>query len=281
MRVLITGSSGQLGIMLQSRLTGQELALVDLPEFDICNREQIFSIFNSFQPDVVIHCAAYTDVDGCVSNPELAYKVNSLGTQNVALACHRTGATMVHLSTNEVFAGDRPDGYEEWMIPDPQNIYGRTKAAGEYHVRSILQRFYIVRTAWLYAPGGRNFIHAILRQAQQGGRLRVVTDEIGNPTNAKDLADTIVKLIYTDQFGTYHLINEGACSRFEFAQQVLQLGSDRHTEIVPIMTSDFKRASTPPLYGALNNICGSSIGIKLRPWSIALAEYITEHVITK
>jgi dTDP-4-dehydrorhamnose reductase len=266
--------------MLQSRLTAQELALVDLPEFDVCNREQIFSIFNSFQPDVVIHCAAYTDVDGCVSNPELAYKVNSLGTQNVALACHRTGVAMVHLSSNEVFAGDKPDGYEEWMIPDPQNIYGRTKAAGEYHVRSILQRFYIVRTAWLYAPGGRNFIHAILRQAQQGSRLRVVTDEIGNPTNAKDLADAIVKLIYTDQFGTYHLVNEGACSRFEFAQQVLQLGSTRNAEIVPILNNDYKRASTPPPYGALKNICGSSIGIKLRPWRIALAEYISEHVPT-
>ena len=281
MRVLITGSSGQLGIILQSKLTDQELALADLPEIDICNREQIFSIVNSFQPDVVIHCAAYTDVDGCVSNPELAYKVNSLGTQNVALTCHHSGAAMVHLSTNEVFAGDRMDGYEEWMMPDPQNIYGRTKAAGEYHVRSILQRFYIVRTAWLYAPGGRNFIHAILRQAQQGDRLRIVTDEIGNPTNAKDLADAIVKLINTDQFGTYHLVNEGACSRFEFAQQVLQLGSNPNAEIVPIMSSDFKRASTPPPYGALNNICGSSIGIKLRPWRVALAEYITEHGSTK
>jgi dTDP-4-dehydrorhamnose reductase len=281
MRVLITGSSGQLGIMLQSKLVGQELALVDLPEIDICDREQIFSIVNSFQPDVIIHCAAYTNVDGCVSNPELAYRVNSLGTQNVALACRRTGAAMVHLSTNEVFAGDRPDGYEEWMMPDPQNIYGRTKAAGEYHVRSILQQFYIVRTAWLYAPGGRNFIHAILRQAQKGGRLRVVADEIGNPTSAKDLAEAIVKLINTGQFGTYHLVNEGACSRFEFAQQVLQLGSMGNAEIVPIMSSDHKRASTPPPYGALNNICGSSIGIRLRPWRAALAEYIAEHVSTK
>ena len=281
MKVLITGSSGQLGTMLQSKLTGQELALVDLPEVDICDREQIFSIVNSFQPELIIHCAAYTNVDGCVSSPELAYRVNSLGTQNVALACHDTGAAMVHLSTNEVFAGDRPEGYEEWMMPDPQNIYGRTKAAGEHHLRSILQRFYIVRTAWLYAPGGRNFIHAILRKAQQGGRLRVVADEIGNPTSAKDLAEAIVKLINTDQYGTYHLVNEGACSRFEFARQVLQLGSNHNVEVVPIMSSDYKRASTPPPYGALNNICGSAIGIKLRPWRDALAEYIKEHVSTK
>jgi dTDP-4-dehydrorhamnose reductase len=278
MRVLITGSSGQLGITLQSELVAQVLALVDLPEVDISNREQIFSIFDSFEPDVIIHCAAFTDVDGCVSNPALAYQVNSLGTQNVALACYRSGAAMVHLSTNEVFSGNRPEGYEEWMLPNPQNTYGRTKAASEYHVRSILQRHYIVRTAWLYAPGGRNFIHAILRQAQQGKRLRIVTDEIGNPTNAKDLAKAIVKLISTEQYGTYHLVNEGACSRFEFAQEVLQLGSDKNSGIVPILSSEFRRASTPPPYGALKNICGSSIGIKLRPWRVALAEYIAENV---
>jgi len=278
MRVLITGSSGQLGTTLQSKLVGQELALVDLPEVDISNREQIFSVANSFQPDLIIHCAAYTDVDGCVSNPELAYRVNGLGTQNVALACLHTGATMIHLSTNEVFAGDRPDGYDEWMLPDPQNTYGRTKAASEYHVRNILQRYYIIRTAWLYAAGGRNFIHAILHQVEKENRLRVVTDEIGNPTNAKDLAEAIVRLTNSDQYGIYHLVNEGACSRFEFAQEVLRLGSHREIEIVPILSSDFTRASTPPPYGALNNICGSSIGIKLRPWRAALAEYIADHV---
>ena len=253
MRVLITGSSGQLGTMLQSKLVGQELALVDLPEFDIADREQIFSKVDSFRPDVIIHCAAFTDVDGCVSHPELAYKVNSLGTQNVALACQRAGAAMVHLSTNEVFAGDRPDGFEEWMQPNPLNTYGRTKAASEYHVQSILQRFYIVRTAWLYAPDGHNFIHAILQQAEQGSHLRVVSDEIGNPTNAKDLAEAIVKLIRSDQYGTYHLVNEGACSRFEFAQEVLQLGRLHQIKIVPIMSSEYARASTPPPYGALKN----------------------------
>ncbi len=278
MKVLITGSAGQLGVTLQSMLIGHELALVDLPDFDITDREQISSIAASFLPDVIIHCAAYTDVDGCVSNPELAYRVNSFGTQNVALACQQTGAAMVHLSTNEVFSGNRPDGYDEWMVPDPQNTYGRTKAASEFHVRSILQRYYIVRTAWLYAPGGRNFIHAILQQAEQGNQLRVVTDEIGNPTHATDLAGAIVELIQTEQYGTYHLVNEGACSRFEFAQEVLRLGGSSEIEIVPILSSEFTRASTPPPYGVLNNICGRSIGIRLRPWRVALAEYIANHM---
>lgn len=278
MRVLITGSSGQLGVTLQSKLFGHELALVDLPDVDITDREQIFSLAGSFHPEVIIHCAAYTDVDGCVTNPELAYKVNSLGTQNVALACRRNGAAMVHLSTNEVFAGDQPDGYEEWMQPDPQNSYGRTKAASEFHVRSILHRHYVVRTAWLYAPGGHNFIHAILRQAQKESLVRVVADEIGNPTYVEDLADAIVRLLHTDQYGTYHLVNEGACSRFEFAREILQLCGKENIKVIPIMSSEFTRASTPPPYGALNNICGSSIGIKLRPWRDALAEYVANHL---
>jgi dTDP-4-dehydrorhamnose reductase len=277
MRILITGSSGQLGKMLQQKLVGQELAHVDLPENDITDREQILSLSDSFSPDVIIHCAAYTDVDGCVTNSDLAYRVNSLGTQNVALAALKVGAAMVHISTNEVFAGDRADGYEEWMQPDPINVYGRTKAASEFHVQSILQRYYIVRTAWLYAPGGHNFIHAVLRQATQEAPLQVVTDEIGNPTNARDLAEAIVKLIDSHQFGVYHLVNEGACSRYEFAQEVLNLSKYSRKSVVPILSSEFIRASTPPPYAALHNICAKSIGITMRPWQDALADYMAEH----
>lgn len=279
MKVLITGSSGQLGRMLQAHLAGAELALADLPETDITDRERFTAMVHSFVPDVILHCAAYTDVDGCVIHPELAYRVNSLGTQNVALACEEVGAAMVHISTNEVFAGDKIQGYEEWMSPNPINIYGRTKAASEHHVRSIMSRYYIVRTAWLYAPGGHNFIHAILRQARQGSQLRVVTDEIGNPTSGSDLAEAIVKLIATKQYGTYHLVNEGACSRYEFAQEVLKLGAPQGWQIVPILSSEFKRASTPPPYGALKNTCGAAIGVRLRPWQDALAAYMTENAV--
>lgn len=279
MKVLITGSSGQLGSMLKLHLTGAELALADLPEADITDRERFSAIVHSFVPDVVIHCAAYTDVDGCVSHPKLAYRVNSFGTQNVALASQEVGAAMVHISTNEVFAGDAVQGYEEWVTPNPINVYGRTKAASEHHVRNIMNRYYIVRTAWLYSSGGHNFIHGILRQARQGARLRVVTDEIGNPTYAADLAEAIAELIGSEQYGTYHLVNEGACSRFEFAQEVLKLGAQTELEIVPILSSEFRRASTPPPYAALKNICGASIGIKLRPWQEALAAYMWENVV--
>jgi len=278
MRILITGAMGQLGKSLQTQLQDHDLALVDLPDIDITNREKIFAIVDGFQPKVVIHCAAFTDVDGCTREPELAYHVNGLGTQNVALACYRIGATIVHISTNEVFSGDRPGGYEEWMPLNPRNRYGRSKAAAEEHVRNILQRFYIVRPAWLFAPGGRNFIHSILEQARQFGQLRVVTDEIGNPTFSEDLAGAIAKLIDTDQYGIYHFVNQGSCSRFEFAQEILRQSGLENSVISPILSSEFERASSPPPFGALQNIAGAAIGITLRPWQAAVADYIDRYV---
>ena len=278
MRVFITGANGQLGQALQTALAGHELALADLPEVDITDRVQISTAVGAFQPQVVIHCAAYTDVDGCARNPELAYHVNGLGTQNVALACQDTGAAMVHISTNEVFAGDQPAGYAEWAAPNPINPYGRSKTAAEFHVRSLLSRHYIVRTAWLYAPGGRNFIHAILRHGQEKGFVRVVSDEIGNPTSAADLADAIARLIPMGQYGTYHFVNEGACSRLDFAQEILRQAGAGQVTVTPILGTEYPRASSPPPYAALLNIAGAAVGIRLRPWQEALADYMQNHV---
>ena len=277
MRIIITGGLGQLGQALQAVMVEHELAVLDLPEVDITDRQVTEEAFSRFQPDLVIHCAALTDVDGCARQPELAYRVNGLGTQNVALVCRTQGAEMVHISTNEVFAGDTAAGYEEWMRPQPINHYGRSKTFAEAHVQSILSNFYIVRTAWLYAPGGFNFIHAILERARKHGRLRVVTDEIGNPTYVKDLAGAISQLIATGQYGIYHLVNEGACSRWEFANEILKLAGLTSVTNEPILTREYRRASTPPLYGALHNRVGSALGITLRSWPEALAEYMAQY----
>ncbi|MBE2201353.1 MAG: dTDP-4-dehydrorhamnose reductase [Anaerolinea sp.] len=274
MKVLITGNRGQLGTALQAMLTAHEVSGFDLPEVDITTKEAVFTAVAATAPDVVIHCAAYTNVDGCAKDPELAYRANGLGAQNVALACLEFGAAMVHVSTNEVFAGDRLDGYEEWMPLNPVNAYGRSKAAAEFHVRTISPRHYITRTAWLYAPGGRNFIHAILNRARDNGRLRVVIDEVGNPTYANDLAAAIAQLIETHQYGTYHLVNSGAVSRWEFANEILRQARLSGVVNTPILGKEFQRASTPPPYAALHNIAGKAIGIELRPWQDALAEYL-------
>ncbi len=277
MRIIITGGLGQLGQALQFVLIEHDLAILDLPEIDITNSQVVDEAFGHIQPDLVIHCAALTDVDLCARQPELAYRVNGLGTQNVALACRKYGAEMVHISTNEVFAGDNPSGYEEWMSPHPINEYGRSKAFAEAHVRTILSNCYIIRTAWLYAPGGHNFIHAILERARKNGRLRVVTDEIGNPTYVNDLAAAIRRLIISGQYGTYHLINEGSCSRWEFANEILKLAGLATVTNEPILTKDYRRASTPPLYAALHNRVGSAQGIILRYWPEALAEYMAQY----
>jgi dTDP-4-dehydrorhamnose reductase len=274
MRILITGGAGQLGTALQSELTQHELLAIDLPEVDITDKDAIFTAVSSFKPHLIIHCAAYTNVDGCAKEPELAYKVNGLGTQNVALACQEFGAAMVHISTNEVFAGDNPAGYEEWMPRNPVNTYGRSKAAAEAHVQNLLNRYYIVRTAWLYAPQGRNFIHAILQRARRTGQIRVVTDEIGNPTYSKDLAAAIGQLIETEQYGIYHLVNSGSCSRWAFANEILQLAGLDEVVNTSILGKEFKRPSTPPLFAALHNIAGKAIGIDCRPWQDALEEYL-------
>lgn len=277
MRILITGGKGQLGTALPAVLTEHEVTAVDVDELDITSRVAVFTAVNTTRPDLLIHCAAYTNVDGCARDPELAYRVNGLGTQNVALACQQFGLEMVHISTNEVFSGQEPGGYEEWMARNPANAYGRSKAAAESHVQNILNRAYIVRTAWLYAPGGRNFIHAILNRARETGQVRVVTDEIGNPTYVNDLAVAIAQLIETHQYGIYHFVNSGACSRWQFANEILRLAGLTDVVNTPILSREFGRPSTPPPFGALHNIAGAALGITLRPWPEALGDYMSRH----
>ena len=274
MRIFITGGNGQLGTALQQQFNDYDVTVADLPEVDISHREILETAVSQAAPDIIIHCAAYTNVDGCAKDPALAYRINGLGTQNVALICQAHNIEMLHISTNEVFSGDQEEGYEEWMPLNPINPYGRSKAAAEYHVKALLNKYYIVRPAWLYAPGGRNFVHAILRNAQKLGEIQVVEDEIGNPTHVNDLAAAIKQLIHTKQYGTYHLVNQGHCSRWEFANEILKYANLAHIKNRPILSTQFTRPSTPPVFGHLHNMAGAAIGITLRPWREALADFM-------
>jgi dTDP-4-dehydrorhamnose reductase len=278
MRIVITGANGQLGQVLQKMLEarGDTVIPTDVPEFDITDT-RIVQQLAAFNPNIILHPAAMTNVDGCAKDPDLAFKVNAFGAQNVAHACLRCNADMVYVSTNEVFDGraDRP--YREDDPTNPVNPYSSSKRAGEQMVaRYLKNRLYIVRTAWLYAPGGNNFPAKIIAAADAHKELRVVNDEISNPTYALDLAEAIVRLMRTQAYGIYHFVNTGYCSRYDFAKEILRLGGRGDIPIQPITLADYPRPSTVPPFTPLANTTGAALGITLRPWQEALQAYFAE-----
>lgn len=272
MRVLVTGAKGQLGRQLMTAFAGNELLGLDLPEDDLCAPGAISRVAD-WRPDLVVHSAAFTDVDGCEQNPDRAFQVNAVATQNVALGAQAAGAALVYVSSNEVFDGTRRDPYREWDAPNPSSVYARSKAAGEQVVRDLLNgRFYIARIAWLFGPGGNNFVTKILAGAAKHGALNVASDEFGNPTYAPDLAAAIVKLAASGRFGIYHLTNSGFCSRYDFARAIMKLAGKPEVPVTPILSAQWPRPSRPPLHALLANTNAAALGLVLRPWEAALAE---------
>jgi dTDP-4-dehydrorhamnose reductase len=274
MRIFITGGRGALGSALAARLASETVEICDLPDCDLTDHAAFRERALSFRPELILHCAAWTDVDGCALDPQRAHFVNGLGTQSAALACAETGAALLYVSTNEVFDGAAREPYAEFDAPKPINAYGRSKLAGEWFASHLLMRFYIVRTSWLYAPGGRNFIHRILARAAEGLPLQVVADETAAPTSVADLADGIARLIATGRYGVYHLVNEGYCTRYELARRALDLSGYLDYPMTAIRRADYPRPSTPPEFTALANIQAAALSIRLRPWEEALAEFL-------
>jgi dTDP-4-dehydrorhamnose reductase len=274
MRIAITGALGQLGRSLQQALSTNELLLIDLPEHDVTD-PSIAGTIADFQPDLVIHAAAMTDVDGCERDPDGAFKVNAVGTGNVADACRLCDAALLYVSTDYVFDGTKGEPYLESDEPNPICVYGRSKLAGEHLVSDLLTRYHIVRTAWLYGPGGRNFVTKILELAAHREELSVVTTEVGSPTYAPDLAAAIARLIEHPLYGTYHLVNEGSCSRFEFAETILEYAGKG--DVVVHGVQHYERPAAVPANAALRNFSASTrLGITLRPWQQALRAYFED-----
>jgi dTDP-4-dehydrorhamnose reductase len=273
MRVVITGHNGQLGRRLQDAFSEHDTLGLDLPDDDITD-SSISTAIAAYHPDLVLHAAAYTDVDGCEGDPVKAFRVNAIGTQNVALGAQKAGAALLYVSTNEVFDGSRRDLYREWDQPSPLSVYARSKWAGEQIVRDLSHYFYIVRVAWLFGPGGANFVKKILAGAERNGALRVAADEFGNPTYAPDVAAAVAKLVVTGRYGIYHLVNAGFCSRYELAREIMRLAGRPDLPITPILNAEWPRPSRPPLHAILANTAGMASGITLRPWQEALAEYV-------
>ncbi|WP_026370935.1 dTDP-4-dehydrorhamnose reductase [Kallotenue papyrolyticum] len=274
MRILITGASGQVGTALTHALQPRHVILRgDRARLDITQPEATTTIIHQ-QPELVIHCAAWTDVDGCARDPDRALLVNALGTRHVALACQALDIPLVYISTNEVFDGQATQPYLEFDAPHPINPYGYSKWAGEQIVQQLLRRFYIVRIAWVFG-GPRNFVRTVLRLGQERAELAMVDDEIGTPTYAPDLAAAIARLIEQPAYGIYHLTNSGFCSRYEFAAEILRQAGLTQVCLRPIKLADYRRDSTPPRFGALRNfVAATDLGITLRPWQAALADFL-------
>lgn len=275
MRIAITGANGQLGSALCAALgSAHELVPLGHDRLELGAPAAVDQLAAT-GADLVVHSAAFTNVDGCARDPLRAYHINALGTKYVALACRRLGAPLLYISTNEVFPGNGASPYVEYDQPHPINAYGRSKFAGELAARELLHELYVVRVAWLFG-GPRNFVRTVLRlaDAPPEGGLRMVDDEVGNPTYVNDAAEACAALVATGHFGTYHLVNSGACSRYDFAREILRLARRDDVPVTAIKLADYQRDSTPPSFSPLANLAGAALGIQLRPWQEALAAYI-------
>lgn len=275
MKILITGSNGMLGHDLENVLKNKhELILTTSKTLDITDKDKTMEIIKENNPDIVINSAAYTDVDGCETNQDLAYAVNGQGVKNLALACRQIDCPLVHVSTDYVFDGTARDPIPEDGEIGPISVYGKSKLMGEQAIEEILDKYFIVRTAWLYGINGKNFPKTMLELAENHPEITVVYDEVGTPTYTPDLAYGISELIETDFYGIYHLTNSGSCSWCEFARYIFEIAG-RDVNVVPVTASEFSRPAPRPSYSVLMNKKWIENGFEpLRDYKEAISEYI-------
>jgi len=279
-RVLVTGAKGMLGLELTEVLSRRyEVYGRDIDDFDITRKRETIDAIRGIRPDMVIHAAAYTDVDGCESHVELAHSVNGEGTKNVASACRELGSKMVYLSTDYVFDGTKSGAYSEEDLTCPINTYGRSKLEGEHWVRTLAGQFVIVRTAWLFGRGGNNFVKIILRLARERGALSVVNDQVGSPTYAVDLSRAIAVLMNKGCRGIYHITNGGTCSWYEYAREILAMSGLGNVPVRPISSDQLDRAAKRPHNSVLSRgKFEREAGYRVRPWREALGDYVERGV---
>ena len=275
MRTLIFGAKGQLGRDLLHVFGGAgEVLGCDLPEVDVADASSLEALVHDFAPDLLLNAAAYTDVDGAEDHLMEAFQANESGARNVAEAAAKRNVPVVYYSTDYVFDGTKNTPY----LPDdalaPIGIYGASKASGEAATRKANAHHFILRTAWLYGPGGNNFVEKILRAADARPSLKVVNDEVGSPTHTLDLAEATLAAVRTTAYGTYHVVNAGECSRYEMAGALLRLAG-RMTPITPCASSEFPSKAARPAYSVLDTTAfAEATGYAPRPWNEALAAYI-------
>lgn len=274
-KVVLLGANGLLGTYLRSALVDYQLTVLTRSEIDITQSDQVLTVLEILQPDVIINAAAYTQVDRCETERAVAMAVNGVAPGYLAMAAKKLNAILIHYSTDYIFAGDRAAGYpEDWSEQRPVNVYGESKLAGERAITeqytAIWQKAYIIRTAWLYGASGSNFVDTMLKLAEQRTELQVVNDQHGSPTYAFDLAaQTRMILEQQSPFGIYHCTNSGVCTWFDFAQAIFALAKIAVT-VIPCASSQFPRPAPRPAYSILLNTKLPP----LRSWSEALDEYL-------
>lgn len=269
-KVLVTGSGGQLGLELTEILPGRghEVVAFSRAELDVADFGAVGWALAEHAPDLVVNAAAFTNVDGCEKETDLAYRVNALGPRNLAQLCEERGCDLLHVGTNYVFDGESERPYEPFDPPNPISAYGRTKLAGEEYVMRLTNRWYVVRSAGVYGRG-HNFVRTMLRVAAGRDVLKVKEDEFISPTYALDLAEGILGVIEDGRYGLYHLTNSGSCSWYEFAKEIFGLAGVE-VEVVPVPGSEYPLPAARPANGVLSTL-GSP---ELRHWREALKDYL-------
>ena len=278
MKILVTGYNGQLGYDVVKELNSRSVECrgVDREDFDITDRDETVGYICDYAPDAVIHCAAYTAVDRAEDDEENCRKVNADGTENIAVACEKLRAKMLYVSTDYVYGGDGEAPFETDSPTNPKNVYGVTKLEGEKAVMKYIDKFFIVRTSWVFGINGSNFVKTMLRLGDEKETLNVVCDQVGSPTYTPDLARLICDLIVTEKYGIYHGTNENFCSWAEFAAEIMNLGGKK-TVINPVPSSEYPTKAERPHNSRLSKKCLDEAGIKRLPtWQDALKRFLKE-----
>lgn len=288
MKILITGAKGQLGNeiidiinsgsaeigSISENIKNSKIIALDINELDITKLDDVRNIIGKYNPDVVINCAAATNVDNCESNEDVAFKINALGPRNLAIISEEIGAKLVQVSTDYVFSGEGNSPLKEYELTAPTSVYGKTKLLGEKYVSEFSSKYFIVRTAWLYGYIGHNFVYTMMRVGKEKESINVVNDQRGNPTHANDLAYHILKLIETDEYGVYHCTGKGECTWYDFAKKIMELNK-LNCKVNPCTSNEYKTPAKRPAYSSLDNMMlRNTVGDEMREWDEALRSFV-------
>ncbi len=277
-KIIVTGCNGQLGRAVNKLYANDrryELVNTDVGELDITNIDEVMSFAREVKPYAIINCAAHTGVDACETEGDKAYRINAIGPRNLSIAATETNAKLIHISTDYVFDGKGTRPYTEFDAVGPQGMYGRTKLAGENFVRQFADRYFIIRTAWLYGDG-KNFVKTMLRMSETNDKVRVVKDQVGSPTSAEELAKAVAYLLPTENYGLFHGTCEGDCSWAEFTEEIFRLAGKK-TVVEAITTEEFGAKAPRPAYSILENYMFKlTSDFMFADWHDAIAKYMKE-----